>query len=59
MPELIVVLVIAFVIWPVTRICSKASFSPWLGLLTLVPVANVPLLWFLAIAEWPRDRRSA
>lgn len=54
-PELVVVLIVAIaVIWPATRICSKAGYSPWLGVAAAVPMANVVLLWFLALAEWPK-----
>jgi hypothetical protein len=53
-PELLVVLVVSgVVIWPATRVCIKAGYSPWLGILAIIPVANILLLWFLALAEWP------
>lgn len=57
--ELLVLLcalaVLAMVVaWPASRICRKAGFSPWLGVLAMIPVCNVILLWFLAYAEWPR-----
>ena len=38
---------------PAARICSRVGFSPWLGLLALLPVANLVLLWFVAFAVWP------
>ena len=54
MPELLIVLVGGLVIiWPATKICAKAGYSPWLGILVVIPIANVVLLWFLALAEWP------
>jgi len=56
-PELIVLPFVAAVIfavaWPAGRICKRAGFSPWLGLLAFVPVANVILLWFVALTPWP------
>ncbi len=56
-PELVIVFVIVgmFLVlaWPAGRICRKAGFSPWLGLLILVPLANIILLWFVALADWP------
>ncbi len=62
LPELVVVLVIAaglsVVIWPAVRICRRAGFPAWLGVLTVVPVANVVLLWFVALAEWPSARQD-
>jgi energy-converting hydrogenase Eha subunit B len=63
LPELLVlfisVLIMAGVIlWPATRICAKAGYSPWLGLLAIIPIGNVFLLWFLAFSEWPARRIS-
>jgi hypothetical protein len=60
LPEILILAVVAVVVvLPVSRICKRAGFSPWLGLATLVPAANVLLLWYLAFAEWPRDRGPA
>ena len=54
-PELLVVLVVCvIVIWPAARICAKAGYSPWLGIAAVIPFANLVLLWFLALAEWPK-----
>jgi hypothetical protein len=47
-PAFFVIPVIAF--W---RICSKAGFPGELGLLMLVPLANIVLPLYLALAEWP------
>ena len=62
-PELLLIAMVAAIvalvmIYPATRICRKAGFSPWLGIGIIVPIANLMLLWFLALAEWParRDR---
>ena len=57
LPEIIIVLVAAVVfIWPATRICKKAGYSPWLGIAIIIPLANLLLLWFLALADWPSRR---
>ena len=59
MPELLVLIVLAVVVvFPVTRICAKAGYSPWLGLAAILPGANILLLWFLALAEWPRKNQT-
>jgi hypothetical protein len=59
-PELVIVAVIALmalvVIWPAARICERAGFSRWLGILAVIPIANVVLLWFVAMAPWPARR---
>ena len=47
----------AVMIWAYCRICSKAGYCWALGLLMLVPVANLILLLFLAFAEWPIERQ--
>ncbi len=56
-PELFIVVVLfaslATVVWPASRICKRVGFSPWLGLLILVPLANIFLLWFVAFSRWP------
>ena len=58
MPELVVILFIVasvvIVIWPMAMICRRMGFSPWLGILAGVPLANVVLLWFLALSQWPK-----
>ena len=61
-PELFIVLAILctglVVVWPAARICSRLGFSPWLGILAVVPVANLFLLWFVAVTPWPRPPLS-
>ena len=44
-------LVFAVIVW--WRICSKAGYSGVLGLLMLVPLANIILLLVLAFGTWP------
>ena len=47
--------IIAFILPVIAfwKICSKAGFPGILGLLTIVPIANIILLLYLAFAEWP------
>ena len=47
----LVSLVFAVIVW--WRICSKAGYSGALGLLVLVPLANIILLLVLAFGTWP------
>ena len=65
LPEILVLVFMAVmalvVIFPAATICQRLGFSPWLGVLAAVPIANVILLWFAALAQWPRvqtDPRS-
>jgi len=60
--ELIIILIIIvpfallFSILPVIafwKICSKAGFNGALGLLMLVPMANIILPLYVAFAVWP------
>lgn len=39
------------------KICSKAGYSWALGLLMLVPIANIILPLYLGFAEWPIERQ--
>ena len=56
MPELMVLVLLGIsVVWPAATICRRLGFSPWLGVLAAVPLANVILLWFVALSRWPRD----
>ena len=59
-PELLIVIVIAgstlVVAWPAGRICRRVGYSPWLGVLAILPIANLCLLWFVAFADWPAQR---
>jgi hypothetical protein len=61
LPELMTIAVVLaamtlVVIWPAGRICRRLGFSPWLGILTVIPVFNLLLLWFVALADWPISR---
>ena len=60
-PELIIVAVAAavIVVFPAARVCARAGFPAWLGIVAVVPGANILLLWFLAFAEWPSRQRQA
>ena len=35
------------------KICSKAGYSWALGLLILVPIANIIMAFYIAFADWP------
>ena len=57
-PEAMVVIYILamalLVIWPAARICRRIGFPRWLGILAVLPLANVVLLWYVALAHWPK-----
>jgi hypothetical protein len=60
-PELIVILAVGevVVVWPWSRIFSKAGYSPWLSLTAVVPLVNFVVLFWFAYSEWPVLRRGA
>lgn len=61
-PELLVVIAIVATalvyVWPAARICRRLGFSRWLGVLAVIPLANLLLLWFVALAQWPRSETA-
>lgn len=56
MSSFVALLTAVVLVWPFWRICARAGFPGWLGVLVVVPVANLVLLYFLAFAEWPALR---
>jgi hypothetical protein len=57
LPEFILIAVMISVLAvPASRICAKAGYTAWLGVLVLVPFLNLLLLFFLAFVEWPVQR---
>ena len=57
-PASVAVLAIAVmalvVVWPAARICRRLGFPRWLGVLAVIPLANLLLLWFVALSQWPK-----
>lgn len=51
--------VAAVIVTPVWRICRRAGYPGWLGILILIPLANLILLYFIAFAEWPADKNRS
>jgi hypothetical protein len=41
------------VAFPAGRICRRAGYPIWFGLLAVLPIVNLGLLWFVAFAKWP------
>jgi hypothetical protein len=44
---------IAFFIYCYCRIAGRAGYSPWAGLLMLVPLVNIILIFYFAFTTWP------
>ena len=62
-PELFLVLVVIVaavaMVVPACRICARVGYPLWLGLLAVVPVANLCLLFFVAFTKWPIEAELA
>jgi hypothetical protein len=52
--HLLLIAIICFVVLiPFWQIFKKAGFSPWLSLLTMIPLAGLIVLYYVAFARWP------
>jgi hypothetical protein len=51
LPFLFLIMTAIFVI-PLWVIWKKAGFSPWLSLLSVIPMVNLIMLYVLAFSEW-------
>ncbi|MBB3048746.1 heme/copper-type cytochrome/quinol oxidase subunit 4 [Litorivivens lipolytica] len=51
-------LALLLIVVPFWKICEKAGYSGWLSLLVMLPLINIGFLFFLAFADWPRDKES-
>jgi len=49
---LFILIGIAITVIPLWFIWKKAGFSPWLSLLSVVPLVNLIMLYVLAFSEW-------
>lgn len=58
MEQIILLLFVAFWVYIWIRLVGKTGNNQWLGLLMLVPIANLVLLIWLAFSEWPLERRA-
>ncbi len=45
-----------FAVWVWMRIVGRTGHNQWLGLLMVVPIANLILLLILAFGDWPIHR---
>lgn len=59
MEQIILLIFVAFWAYIWIRLVGKTGNNQWLGLLMLVPIANLILLIWLAFSDWPLERRAA
>jgi hypothetical protein len=56
--HLLLIAILGFVVLiPFWQIFKKAGFSPWLSLLTMIPLAGFFVLYYVAFARWPEKRK--
>jgi hypothetical protein len=55
---LFAVVIIAVSVYVYYKIIKKTGYSGWLALLSMVPLANIGLLLFLAFSDWPLEREN-
>jgi len=56
--HLLLISILGFVVLaPFWQIFKKAGFSPWLSLLTMIPLINLLVLYYVAFARWPEKSR--
>ena len=53
----ILLIFLGVVVFPAWKIVGKTGHPPFLALLLFVPVANLAVLWFLALSKWPSVQR--
>lgn len=53
-----IVAIVLAIAWPAARICGRLGFPRWLGLFAVIPMVNLALLWFVALAPWRRQPRE-
>ena len=46
-------------VWAWCTIVKKAGFSPWWGVLSIVPLVNIAMLFVFAYSKWPTDSQVA
>ena len=53
---LIYIVLIVLIAWPWTRILRRMGFSAWLCVMLFIPLLNFVFFYYLAFANWPRDK---
>jgi len=56
LPFALLFAILPVIVW--WKICSRVGFSGPLGLLMLVPIANIILPFYVAFASWPAFKQE-
>ena len=52
-----IILLSAVIIFPFWKIFRKAGFSKWLSLLTVIPIVDLVVLYYVGLAKWPTQQK--
>ncbi len=56
--ELIGILLLSvIIIFPIWKILRKAGFPTWLSLLTVIPIVDLVVLYYVGLAKWPAQQK--
>lgn len=50
---------IAFFIYCYCKIAGRAGYSPWMGLLMIVPIVNIVMIYMFAFKTWPIETQGS
>jgi hypothetical protein len=54
---LLIVFIGLVILAPFWQIFKKAGFSPWLSLLTMIPLVGLLTLYYVAFTRWPEKSK--
>ena len=52
-----IILLSVVIIFPFWKIFRKAGFSKWLSLLTIIPIVDLVVLYYVGLAKWPPQQK--
>ena len=55
---LIALIFLLIFFWPLWKIVGRTGHPAILAILFLIPIANIFLVWFLALSKWPALERK-
>jgi len=47
------------IVFPYWKRFGQVGFSGWLSIGMVIPLINIVLLYYVALAGWPRDRANS
>jgi hypothetical protein len=52
-----ILLLSAIIIFPFWKIFRKAGLPAWLSLLTVIPIVDLAVLYYVGLAKWPARQK--